>query len=210
MAFWHPSRNMRTEPSNVRILISGTLASGGVGTQIANLCRLLLKGGARIACCASHCQWSSEDVTALRVAGVNVYLSKWGGWGALLTWPLTIRREFDVLYCIGHGRCHRLARRFLAPGGLALYHEVLDCPATTSVAARSMPIMDGVIANSQMVGRDMQARWPDKPVKVIPFLTAEHVVNDPPPRPPIGGRELRVVYLVSVAEAARMNFARWH
>src|SRR5271157_5528597 len=191
----HPSINMPVPSTKTRVLVSGTLASGGVGTQIAILCRLLLKAGASVSCCATHCQWSAEEVADLRTSGLNVHLSKLGGWGELLTWPLTIRREFDVLYCIGQGRCHALAKRFLLPGGLALYHEVLDCPAPKSVAARTMPIMDGIVANSRVVGRDMQARWPDKPLRVIPFLTAEQVVDEPPPRAAIDGRELRVVYL---------------
>ncbi|MGO9109690.1 MAG: glycosyltransferase family 4 protein [Thermoguttaceae bacterium] len=153
-----------------------------------------------MSCCATHCQWSMEELEELRASGVNVHLSKLGGLGALLTWPLTIRREFDVLYCIGQGRSHALAKRFLLPGGLALYHEVLECPAPKSVAARTMPIMDGLIANSRVVGREMQARWPHKPVRVIPFLTAEQVVNEPSRRPPIDHRELRVVYLGRLVE----------
>ncbi len=196
----HPSFNVPAPPAKTHVLISGTLASGGVGTQVAILCRLLLHEGARVSCCATHCQWSAEEVAELRASGVNVHLAKLGGLGALLTWPLTIRRKFDVLYCIGHGRSHTLARRFLLPGGLALYHEVLDCPAPQSVAARTMPIMDGLVANSRVVGRDMQARWPNKPVRVIPFLTAERIVGEPPPRPPVDGRELRVVYLGRLVE----------
>ena len=199
--------NMPTPSTHVRVLISGTLAKGGIGTQVAILCRLLLNERAKVSCCATHCQWPREEVETLRASGVHVHLSKFGGWGALLTWPLTIRREFDVLYCIGHGRSHALAKRFLRPGGFALYHEVLDCPAPGSVAARTMPIMDALVANSRVVGRAMQARWPNKPIRVIPFLTAEQVLDEPPPRPSIERRELRVVYLgrlVEYKESARL------
>ena len=195
-----PSSTMPMQSRDVRVLISGTLASGGVGTQIAILCRLLLSRGARVSCCATHCQWSAEEVENLTATGVNVHLSTLGGWGALLAWPFTMSRNFDVLYCIGHGRCHALAKRFLRPGGLAVYHEVLGCPAAGSVAGRNMPIMDALVANSKVVGREMQARWPGKPLRVIPFLTAEGAVAVPPPRPSIGDRELHVVYLGRLVE----------
>ncbi len=191
---------MQLPSDKVRVLISGTLASGGIGTQVSILCRLLLNAGASVSCCATHCQWSADEVEELRAWGVTVHLSKWGGWGAVLTWPPTIRRKFDVLYCIGHGRSHRLAKRFLLPGGFAIYHEVLGCPAPDSVAARTMPIMSGLVANSRVIGREMQARWENKPVRIIPFLTAEQVVDEPPRRPPIGQRELRVVYLGRLVE----------
>jgi glycosyltransferase involved in cell wall biosynthesis len=184
----------------MKVLISGSLAMGGVGTQLALLCRLLLNEGAKVTCCATHCHWPAQELEDLKATGVTVHVSAWGGVGALLIWPFSIKRDFDVLYCIGQGRCHGLARRFLAPSGIAVYHEVLGCPEQNSVAAKMMRHMDVIVANSRAVAQEMMARWPEKPVRIIPFLTADRALPEPPRRPPIAGRELRVAYLGRVVE----------
>jgi glycosyltransferase involved in cell wall biosynthesis len=177
------------------ILISGSLATGGVQTHLTLLCRLLRARGVAVTSCATSASWPSAAVAGLRARGVTVHVPRWGRVQALLTWPFLVRHGFDLLYCIGHGRMHARLKKCLRPGGLAVYHELACCPLPGSVPAQAMRHMDALIANSGNVGRDMQAAWPGKPVRVIPFLTAAAAVRPPASRPPVGGAELRVVYL---------------
>jgi glycosyltransferase involved in cell wall biosynthesis len=188
---------------NRRILISGGLSGGGVATHVEMLCRLLLKEGAEVSVCATHSEWQTEAVDELRQSGVEVFLPRFGSIQAVLTWPFTMRRRFAVCYCIGHGRIHDLAKQFLRRTGVSIYHEILVCPRPDSLMSRSMPRMDYIVANSEAVGFEMRKRWPDKSIRVIPFLTSGERITEPQPHTPVARRELRVVYLGRIVSHKR-------
>jgi len=186
------------------ILISGSLAGGGVQTHVSLLCRVLRESGARVTACGTSTEWSAAALRELRDLGVRVHVPRFGRIQALLTWPLVLRREFDILYCIGQGRMHRwLKQRALRRDGWAVYHEILDCPRPGTVAERELRHLDAIIANSRSVGAAMQARWPEKPLRVVPFLTACEPVPEPAPRPAVGSRPVRIVYLGRLASHKR-------
>jgi glycosyltransferase involved in cell wall biosynthesis len=65
--------------------------------------------------------------------------------------------------------------------------------------------MNAIIANSKPVGIEMQERWPKRPVRVVPFLTADERVREPLPRAPIGDRQIRVAYLGRLAIHKRIE-----
>lgn len=186
-----------------RILISGTFGIGGIQTQVTMLCRLLRQVGAHVTCVPPYSEWPPSAVEEVRELGVVVHLPRWGKAEALLTWPFKLKRHFDVVYCIGQGRLHRFARTFLKRGGIAIYHEILGCPASGSVAAETLRVMDAVVANSQFVGRAIEECFPTKHVRVIPFLTSLKSVPEPPQRDAVGDRELRVTYLGRLAPQKR-------
>ena len=189
-------RNRQSDARPPKILISGSLAMGGVQTHLSLLCKLLCDAGAEVTSCPTGTSWTVDALEDFRAMGVRVHLPRWGRIQSLLTWPLILQREFDVLYCIGQGRMHNwLRRRFLRPSGISIYHEILDCPPAGSIAARIMDGMDTAIANSQCVGERMQTIWQNKQIQVIPFLTSSGAIPPPEPRPIVGNRELRVVYL---------------
>lgn len=197
---------------DLRILISGSLAGGGVQTHVSLLCRLLCGHGAQVTACGTGTEWSDEALRDLRQLGVRVHVPRWGRLQALATWPVLLRREYDLMYCIGQGRMHGwLKQRVLRRGGTAIYHEILDCPRAGSLAEREMRCMDAIIANSSRVGSDMQARWPGLPVRVVPFLTAPASVAAPQPRPPVGSKPLRVVYLgrLSIHKRPQLLIRHW-
>lgn len=182
------------------IMISGSLTCGGVQTQISELCRLLCGQGASVTACGTNTEWPEASLQNLRDLGARICIPRWGRLQALATWPILLRRQYDVMYCIGQGRMHGwLKRRVLRTGGTAIYHEILDCPRPGSVAEREMRHMDAIVANSSLVGRDMADRWPSLPVRIVPFLTAGHAVSEPGPRAAVGQRPLRVVYLGRLA-----------
>jgi glycosyltransferase involved in cell wall biosynthesis len=194
------------------ILISGSLAGGGVQTHMSQLCRVLRRCGARVTACGTSTEWPPDALAELRDLGVTVHVPIWGRWQALATWPFVLPRDFDLVYCIGQGRMHgRLKRGHLRPEGLAVYHEILDCPRPGSVADREMRHIDALIANSRRVAADMQQRWPEKPLRVVPFLTADQPVAEPPARPAADSRTVRVVYLGRLAEhkRPRMLIRNW-
>jgi glycosyltransferase involved in cell wall biosynthesis len=186
-----------------KILISGGLSGGGVQTHVQLLCDLLLEAGAEVSVCATHSEWSSGGVFRLKQTGVKVYLPRFGRLEALASWPFRMERQFDVCYCIGHGRIHDLAKTFLRKEGCTVYHEILTCPAPGNLMYRSIVKMDFVIANSRAIAREMEARWPAMRVRVIPFLTSDHRMPEPARRSAVERRILRVVYLGRLASHKR-------
>jgi glycosyltransferase involved in cell wall biosynthesis len=185
------------------ILISGGLAPGGVQTHVALLCRLLRASGAAVTVAAPADAWPADETRGLRDRGVRVLTTPFGfgPWSrlgklqAVCTWPLLLRRRFDTLYCHGRGEFHLWMRRFLRPGGAAVYHEIVDAGDDVRRVSRVLRSVEAVVANSGPVADGLRALHPGVPVRVIPFLTAEGPVPPPPPRPAVGGRELRVAYL---------------
>ena len=187
-----------------QVLIHGGLAPGGVQTHVSLLAELVQKAGAEVTVAAVANTWPPAVVAGLRAAGVRFLIAGGGGFGraavvgkvnAVLTWPWRLRRHFDLMYCHGQGRFHVWMRRFVRRGGLAVYHEIVDCPGPAAGGPWLLHRMDALIANSGPVADGLAALAPNLPVRTIPFLVSASDHPPPPPRPPVGGRELRVAYL---------------
>jgi glycosyltransferase involved in cell wall biosynthesis len=199
---------MTTQPRSTaserpRILISGGLAVGGPQTHLAVLCADLVRVGADVTIASASTNWPLQALEKLRTQGMRVVVSPFGFgpfrflgklW-AFLVWPFLLHREYDVLYCVGEGRMHLWASRFVTKSGWRIYHELVECPRENSVAAEVAGRMDAIIANSRKVGDEISDRWPDLPVRIIPFLTSSAPMPPPAPRERVSQRELRVAFL---------------
>jgi glycosyltransferase involved in cell wall biosynthesis len=165
-----------------------------------NLCRALRQAGADVTVAAAACQWPDRDVQELRGFGARLVTTPFGlgpagKAHALLTWPWRLRRDYDVLYCIGYGRLHLWMKRFLRPGGVGVYHEIVEAPEGETVAVRVARAMDAVVTNSELIAEPFRAAVPGTPVRTIQAFASAAPIPPPPPRPAVGDRELRVVYL---------------
>jgi glycosyltransferase involved in cell wall biosynthesis len=186
-----------------RILISGGLAGGGVQTHVTHLYKLLRGHGAEVTIAAVSTHWSGDDLRAARQAGVDIVVTPWrygaasvlGKAQAVATWRLKMRRDFDVLYCIGHGRMHSWLRRFVKEGGVAVYHESGSHPERESVAARVAAEMDFIVASSSPIAKEMGRVLPGHAIKVIPFITSDRATAAPARKRAVGDGVLRVSYL---------------
>jgi len=186
---------------SARILISGGLAVGGPQTHVTLLCRVLRDAGAEVTIASASTNWPREALADLKAMGVRVITSPFG-FGifrflgkvtAVLAWPLLLRRDYDVLYCIGEGKMHLWAGRFVRARAWKIYHEIVECPARGSVAAEVAAKMDAVIANSRTVGEKITRLLDGMPVRTIPFLTASEPLDPPAPRAP--SSTLRIAFL---------------
>ena len=198
-----------SNPGPTRVLISGGLAVGGPQTHITLLCRVLRDAGAEVTIAAAATNWPREAIDDLKEMGVEIVASPFG-FGklrslgkifALVAWPLLLRRDYDVLYCIGEGRMHLWAKRFVAPHACKIYHEIVDCPAPNSVVAQVAAQMDAVVANSRAVAEKLARLLDGIPVREIPFLTSSAPHPPPPPRPPVD--TLRIAFLGRLAPHKR-------
>ncbi len=90
---------------------------------------------------------------------------------------------------------HLWASRFAAKGSWKIYHEIVECPSTGSVAERVASGMDSVVANSQSIGREMTQLLDPVPVRIIPFLTAIAPMIPPAKRFRVPERTLRIAFL---------------
>jgi glycosyltransferase involved in cell wall biosynthesis len=184
-----------------RILISGGLAVGGPQTHVTLLCRVLRDAGAEVTIASASTNWPREAIADLKAMGVHVVTSPFGFGtfrhlgkvAAVLAWPLLLRRDYDVLYCIGDGKMHLWASRFVRPRAWKIYHEIVECPARNSVAAEVAAKMDAVIANSCTVGEKIIRLLDGIPVRTIPFLTSSEPLDPPAARPP--SSTLRIAFL---------------
>ncbi len=167
-------------PKSKKILISGGLAVGGPQTHVTILCEILKSKGADVTIAAAATNWDALSLNTLRAKGVRIIVPPFGFgrlsflgkavsiWG----WPLLMNRSFDVVYCIGEGRMHLVAKRYCALGGHCIYHEIVDCPVRESLGHRVAASMTEIIGNSNEVTRKLKTLLPDIPVKTIPFLTS--------------------------------------
>ncbi|HEV3271716.1 MAG TPA: glycosyltransferase family 4 protein [Candidatus Methylacidiphilales bacterium] len=186
-----------------RILISGGLAVGGAQTHVTLLCRVLRRAGAEVTVAAASTNWPDEAIAALKALGARVIVSPFGFgafrvlgkvW-AFLLWPFLLRRDYDVVYCVGEGRMHLWAGRFAGTEGWKIYHEIVECPAQGSVAAEVAARMDAVVANSRRVGREMAGMLPHIPVRALPFLTSDGPMRPPARQTRVPERTLRIAFL---------------
>ena len=186
-----------------RILISGGLAVGGTQTHVTLLCRVLLQAGAEVTVAAASADWPDEAIGEIKALGVRFVFSPFGfgplkilgkAW-ALVLWYFLLRRDYDVLYCIGVGKIHLWASRFLRKTGWKIYHEIADFPFRDSVVAQVVARMDAVVANSRSIGRQIAGLLKDIPVRTIPFLTSSAPMNPPAKRARVAERTLRIAFL---------------
>lgn len=198
-----------------KILISGGLAGGGVQTHLRLLCADLVDAGAQITVAATGTNWTREQIEALRSLGVRILTTRWGfgRWSpvakvqALATWPLLLRREFDVLYCVGYGRMHQLLRRYLRRDGKAVFHELVDAPAPGHAIVRFASGVDLILTSSRPVAERWARLVPATPLLSIPFLTDQWGGAEPrAPVTPAGDRELRIVYLGRLVRHKRIDW----
>jgi len=192
-----------------RILISGGLTVGGPQTHVTLLCRVLREAGAEVTLAAASTNWPREAIADLKQLGIEVIVSPFG-FGAyrvlgkiysLLLWPLLLRRDYDVLYCIGEGRMHLWASRFVAPRACKIYHEIVECPLPHSTAAQVAAKMDAIIATSRAVAEKLAVLFDGIPVRTVPSLTADAPIESPAPRPPV--QTLRIAFLGRLAPHKR-------
>ena len=186
-----------------RVLISGGLNVGGPQTHVSLLARILVEVGAEVTIAAASSNWPPEALAPLRALGVRIVVSpfgfgRWkflGNLWCVVAWPFLLRRDYDLLYCIGEGKMHLWASRFVAPGAWKIYHEIVDCPQPGSVAAQVAAKMDAVVANSRSVATEMHGLLGELPVRSIPFLisaTSGGPVDRPVRRP---DEPLRLAFL---------------
>ncbi|MEQ8822383.1 MAG: glycosyltransferase family 4 protein [Sumerlaeia bacterium] len=202
-----------------KILISGGLAGGGIKTIVKNVLQLLAREDAEVTVLSLQSHWTPEDFRDVEGSGARfVYpkspllkLPHGAKIEAILTWPLRLRRDFDVLYCIGHSKVHAPLRKFLGPGGLSIYHEVVEAPHPDvrdgSAKIRDIMVHDGIVATSRDIAERMRPFFPAKPMTVIPSLL-EHVpapVNRRP-GPVSADGKLNVAYLSRIA---KQKFPHW-
>jgi glycosyltransferase involved in cell wall biosynthesis len=189
---------------NQAVAISaGNLASGGVETHVRILSLMLRRAGHGVALYGTSCHWQPESVQQLKRAEVQLLIPprrlaarpRLGALWAAMRWRLSAPSGVASLYAIGAGRSHGLLKRLAGPKVISIYHEIVSPPGADSPAADCLRLMDGAIANSQLVARVMAANCPDKPIRVIPFLTAEETTPAPVPRPAARSRALQVGYL---------------
>lgn len=172
-------------PKTRKILISGGLAVGGPQTHVTILCEILKSKGAEVTIAAAATNWDASSLKTLRSKGVRIIvppfgfgrLSFLGKAASICGWPFLMRRSFDVVYCIGEGRMHLVAKKYCVLGGHCIYHEIVDCPVRESLGHRIAASMGAIIGNSMEVSRKLKTLLPEMPVKTIPFLTSREASN---------------------------------
>jgi glycosyltransferase involved in cell wall biosynthesis len=210
----------RTATGAPRVIVSGTvLGLGGIRTHLVLLCQLLRRHGVEVTVFATDSHWDSSLVNGLRNLGVRFVLPpallrparKLAAAYCGLFWPLRTPTQADSLYCIGTGRSHFFLNRRRPKGTISINHEIVSPPEGESLSAESAHQLDTSIANSHKVAEMMRTRWPQKPIRVIPFLTSDRAMPAPvrPPRP--ANQPLRVVYLGRLVEQKRPDqlVRRW-
>jgi glycosyltransferase involved in cell wall biosynthesis len=88
-----------------------------------------------------------------------------------------------------------LMRRLRPRGCVTINHEIVEPPCKDSPAGMCARELDVTVANSRKVAQLMSGFWPEKTIKVIPFLTSDHPM--PAPARTSAGEKgnLRVTYL---------------
>jgi glycosyltransferase involved in cell wall biosynthesis len=187
-----------------RVIVSGTiLGLGGIRTHLVLLCRLLRRRGIEAVIFATGADWDSQVLAQLEAAGVRFNLPpafirrtrKLAVLYSRLAWPRLVPRTANSLYCIGAGRSHFLMHRLRPRAAVSINHEIVIPPAPDSLAGQCAAHLDVSVANSGKVAERMREYWPQKPVRIIPFLTSDRA-QPVPSRQRVGeGSQLRVVYL---------------
>jgi glycosyltransferase involved in cell wall biosynthesis len=201
-------KNPSTQPN---VLICGGLVVGGPQTHVTILCKCLLAAGANVTIAAAATNIKSCEIAALRALGVRVLVSRFGfgrmKWlgtlQSLFILTLLLRRNFDTLYCIGHGKMHLFCLRFLRDFGKAIYHEIAECPKPGSQGAIVAARMTAIVGNSRKVSSELQALCPGLPVTTIPFLTSDVEIPPPERKPMEAGETIRIAFLGRIVSHKR-------
>jgi glycosyltransferase involved in cell wall biosynthesis len=187
-----------------RVIISGTvLGLGGIRTHLMLLCRLLRQQRIEVVVFATGAHWNSQELAELTALGVRFHLPpsiirrmrKLAALYSRLTWPSLMPRNANSLYCIGAGRSHFLMHRLRPKDTVSINHEIVAPPGPDSLAGQCAQCLDVSVANSRKVAEQMRGYWPQKPIRVIPFLTSDQPMPAPD-RLQVGEKnQVRVVYL---------------
>lgn len=195
-----------------KVVISGTiLGLGGIRTHLVLLMKLLRREKTDVLVLATGACWDEELLSELECLGVQFVLppkllrpcrrlsTLYSG----LLWPVRLPRTASSVYCIGAGYSHLLVQRFRPKGAVTLNHEIVVPPGPRSLAGLCAQRLDATVANSRKVAEVMASYWPQKPMRVIPFLTSDR--PSPPPRRQTSGsaQGLKVIYLGRLVEQKR-------
>lgn len=189
--------------SGPRVLISCGLVGGGVKTHLMHLVAALKAAGAETTLAASLSEWPAEDERKVRDLGVQLFapsslgraVPAWAKFAALATWPWRLGRDFDTLLMLGSSRMHRRLKRHLKPGGFSIFDEPVDVPVEGTPGRELLTEVDGVIAMSELIAKNVRPLTGGRPVRALPYLISAGPTPQPAPRPPVGQRELRVAFL---------------
>lgn len=195
------------------MIISATfLGLGGIRTHLVLLCQLLRLHGIEVTVFATGAQWDTDTINGLEQMGIKFRLPpalvrssrKLSALYCSLTWPVLIPPRADSVYCISAGYSQLLMQRLKPAGAMSINHEIVEPPGPRSLAGKCAAALDATVANSWKVAQLMKAIWPEKPIKVIPFLTSDAPTPAPVRRRCAGADEwLRVVYLGRLVEQKR-------
>jgi glycosyltransferase involved in cell wall biosynthesis len=193
------------------MLSGGRLSPGGVTTHLLALCRLLRSQDFQVRLFATTPQWSSEVISEVRTLGVETFFgpaNRTGinAAGALyppLVWPFRARLRAASLYCIGAGHSHHFLRRISRKSVFSIYHEIVVPPNRDSLAGQCIQAMDATVGSSRVVAECIRDKWPEKSVRVIPFLIRNSPHDPPKPRPRARHGILQVVFLGRLAPQKR-------
>ena len=168
---------------------------------------------------ATGLNWDLESLASLQAIGVEFNIPppiirksrKLSALYSRITWPTRIPRGPSSLYCIGAGRSHLLMNRLRPEGTVSINHEIVLPPGEDSLAGECAQRLDATVANSRKVAELMQEYWPEKPIRVIPFLTSDRPVPAPNRRPRSQSEPMKVVYLGRLVEQKRPDqlVRRW-
>jgi glycosyltransferase involved in cell wall biosynthesis len=199
----------------VSIVISAGLRGvGGEKTHLKLLSKMLAQTGAGVTIVGTKRGWNRDEITDIEAAGVQVKcpprwlgrengFSRLSGAYAVAALPWWRWSPPMCLYLLGEGNYHLWARRWFGKATPAVYHEVVCEPEPDNIRGRCALASTGVVANSLAVADQFRPFIGKIPVKVIPFLTSDRPTPPPPPRPAVGNRELRVVYIGRLIEHKR-------
>jgi glycosyltransferase involved in cell wall biosynthesis len=187
--------------SGYRVLISGGLATGGVQTHTSALCRILRDAGAEVALAGTYVSWPDRLVEEISGLGVRIcaprgyrkpsgFLSKGL---ACMKGFLLLKRNFDLVLCLGNSGFHRFCASFAHPEGVKLYNEIL--PRVNPGSVRFLSKMDAFVGISRYNCADLREKFPNAVVKRLPHIYRAEPIGAALRRPAVGGRQLRLAYI---------------
>lgn len=188
----------------MRVLISGGLASGGIQTHTMTLYKLLKENLFDVTIAGSFCDWPPETVAEAEALGVKILFprgfcssipmaAKLSRYVVPYFWANRLAPRYDRLFCMGFGRVHGLLARHTSRTCFNIYYEIMAAP--NPGAGIFVSRMDGLMGISQYSTEEVARRWPDKPVCRLPMMTRNSPVPIPPVRPNVGDSPVRIAYL---------------